>query len=105
MGLAAAIFALVALLMARSRPAPNGSSSTGPGPPPKLPTVPSGWRRLSKPVTVELAGEASAVLNSSAPIGTMQPFVAGDGLTYGAWVTYHPKPHGWVRAVEIWEAT
>ena len=72
----------------------------GPKPAPQLPTAPPGWRPLrNQELTDELRAKAREVLNSAAPMGSMNPFVASDGQAYGAFVTVHP---GTVRAVEIW---
>lgn len=71
-----------------------------PAPPaPPTPPAPAGWRIISS-VTPEMQAQAFAVLHSSAPMGSMNPFTASDGRPYGVFVTVHP---GTVRATEIWE--
>lgn len=77
------------------------------GPPPipdDFPTRLGGYKAPAV-VTGEMSSVAASVLAQHPAVGTMTDFVADDGKTYGAWVTYHLKGNVWVRAVEIWEKT
>lgn len=73
-----------------------------PPPPADFPQRPGGYKAVTQP-TAEMSAVAASVLAQHPAVGTMTDFVADDGKTYGAWVTYHLKGGEWVRAVEIWE--